>query len=257
MNQNKSSALSTSVKELGKWYHKIDLGLGVTTPGDRNQALAYALFSEYLPENLEEKTVLDLGTNACGLSLEFAKRGAKVVAVESSPFYCKQAKFVVEHFGLIDNIQIVNADVFDILELGSFDFVCYVGLAYHIRHPQLVFDMLSHMTKERIFFSTQVMPGNALALRSRAQSFRPSDAPLGSLYNYKGTPYGYEATELIFLEMCAASGFRQVEVISRKPHPGESDGNYLGNSLYCTAIAATEPTRLPSLRRPPNFRRII
>lgn len=242
--------LLSAIQKLGKWYHKIELGHGITTPGNRNQSLTYALLSQYLPKNLESKTVLDLGANACGLSVEFAKRGANVLAVEYSNIYCQQAKFVVEHFGLTKKIQIVDGDLFDIMELGVFDYVCYLALAYHIRYPQLAFDMLGHMTRERIFFSTQIVPGESLILQNRAESERPSGSPMGTLY-------GYKPTELMTLEMCSAAGFRDVELISRQPHPGESEGNYLGHQIYCTAKAPVKVVSLPSLRLPPKFKNVL
>jgi tRNA (mo5U34)-methyltransferase len=94
---------SQRITALGNWYHRIDLGNGVVTPGIRNQALVFNVYEKHLPA-ISGLRVLDLGANACGLSIEFAKRGASVVAVERSPVYVEQARFVVSHLGLSDRI---------------------------------------------------------------------------------------------------------------------------------------------------------
>jgi len=77
-----SEATSVGLHEFGDWYHRIDLGDGLVTPGDRNQSLVFSLYADLLPRDLSGCSVLDLGANACGLSIEFAKRGASVVAIE-------------------------------------------------------------------------------------------------------------------------------------------------------------------------------
>ena len=89
--------------------------------------------------------MLDIGANACGLSLEFARRGASVVAIEKSPTYVKQANFVVKELQLNRQIEICQCDIFDAIDLGDFDIISYVGLSYHLRHPQLALDMLSNI----------------------------------------------------------------------------------------------------------------
>jgi hypothetical protein len=50
--------------ELAPWYHRIDLGDGLVTPGTRNQGLVFDLYRELLPSDLSGLTVLDLGANA-------------------------------------------------------------------------------------------------------------------------------------------------------------------------------------------------
>lgn len=227
--------LAAKVQSLGNWYHRIDLGNGVITPGDRNQALTFNLYKSHLPADLTGKRVLDLGANACGLSIEFAKRGADVVAVEYSVTYVKQAEFILDHFGLADRVKVVRCDLFDVLDLGQFDIVAYVGLFYHIRYPQLSLDMLSSVCTDKLLVSTQTIPGDGLQMVNRARSTK--DRKPGELY-------GWEPTETLFADMVAHAGFKNVKLLSTAPHAGEEKGNILGNRSYYIADAGAV-TKVP------------
>lgn len=221
-------SLSQSVQSLGKWYHRIDLGDGIITPGDRNQTLTYNLYKDHLPVDLSGLRILDLGANACGLSIEFAKRGANVVAVEHGVIYEKQAEFILNHFGLSHKVEILRRDLFDILDLGQFDIVAYVGLFYHIRYPQLSLDMLSSMCTGKLLVSTQTIPGTGLQMANRARHVK----------NRKpGELYGWEPTEPLFSDMISQAGFKNVKLLSTAPHAGEDAENKLGNRSYFIAEA--------------------
>jgi tRNA (mo5U34)-methyltransferase len=62
------------------WYHTVDLGNGLVTPGDydfRDQIGSFGL-----PDDLRGKRVLDIGSATGYFAFEFEKRGAEVVSVE-------------------------------------------------------------------------------------------------------------------------------------------------------------------------------
>ena len=62
------------------WYHTVDLGNGLVTPGDydfRDQINSFGF-----PEDLRGKRVLDIGSATGYFAFEFEKRGAEVVSVE-------------------------------------------------------------------------------------------------------------------------------------------------------------------------------
>src|SRR5262245_29938572 len=97
---------------LGAWYHRLELPDGTVTPGDRDQTLVYRLYEPHLPAELTGLRVLDLGANACGLAIEFAKRGATVTAVDSESRYLYQAQWVLETFGLEDRVELITGSVY-------------------------------------------------------------------------------------------------------------------------------------------------
>lgn len=227
--------IEKKLQDLGEWYHKIDLGDGIYTPGTRNQSLTYNIYKEYLPENMEGLTVLDLGANACGFSIEFAKRGATVVAIEHNDLYIKQAEFVINHLGLEDKFKLIQNDVFSAINLGQFDIVLYVGLSYHLRYPQLAMDMIGRLCKSKLLCSTQLSKQDGLLMENRAR------AELKTLQ-------GWEPTELTFSYMIKLANFKNIQVVSRSPHKGEEPRNKLGNAIYFYAEAPDSPVlKLPFL----------
>ena len=226
-----------TIDQLGSWYHKINLGGGSVTPGKRNQEIVFNLYENHIQSDLTGATVLDLGANACGLSVEFAKRGASVVAVENSVTYTKQAEFVIHRLGLHDRIKIKRIDLFQTHSLGKFDFVAYLGLSYHIRHPQLALDMISHHCSGKLLASTQTIPGDKLTMMNRARHKQNRES---------GELYGWEPTENLFADMMAHAGFTNTQLVSRAPHPGEDENNIAGNAAYYIADAGS-PVPLPFL----------
>ncbi len=66
-----------------EWYHTIDLGGGITTPGAYNLE---PLLPHYgLPASLEGKSVLDVGPGHGYFAFEFERRGAAKVATSELP----------------------------------------------------------------------------------------------------------------------------------------------------------------------------
>ncbi len=62
------------------WYHTIDLGSGLVTPGDYDYRAAVASFP--FPDDMHGLTVLDVGSATGFFAFEFERRGADVVSVE-------------------------------------------------------------------------------------------------------------------------------------------------------------------------------
>jgi 2-polyprenyl-3-methyl-5-hydroxy-6-metoxy-1,4-benzoquinol methylase len=62
------------------WYHTIDLGHGLVTPGDYDFRPALPEF--HIPADLTGKKVLDVGAGTGFFTFEFEKRGASVTAVD-------------------------------------------------------------------------------------------------------------------------------------------------------------------------------
>ena len=112
------------------WFHTIDLGDGIITPG--NQNCQDTLYRIEIPIDLAGLTVLDIGCNDGFFSFECERRGAKVMAFDTFP---ETALFCKEILG--SNINVFRADLMTWDTDEQFDLVLFMGVLYHLRHPFL------------------------------------------------------------------------------------------------------------------------
>jgi tRNA (mo5U34)-methyltransferase len=147
--------LQAEVDAISGWYHSIDLGDGVVTPGISSPS--NTIRRELLP-NFEGRTVLDIGAWDGYWSFEAMKRGAsQVVAIDDFSDYlgsldqrdrpgwqtfdlCRDA-LGFDH----EACQRIEMSVYDISEerLGRFDVVFCFGVLYHLRYPLLALDRIA------------------------------------------------------------------------------------------------------------------
>jgi tRNA (mo5U34)-methyltransferase len=152
--------IRSRVRELGDWFHNLDLKGVQTAPGhflgDYPRSFWRAL-ENLLPWDLTGKTVLDVGCNAGFFSIEMKKRGAaRVVGIDSDERYLAQARLAVEVAET--EVELRKLDVYHVAELGErFDIVLFMGVLYHLRHPLLALDLLrEHACKDLLLVQTLV-----------------------------------------------------------------------------------------------------
>jgi tRNA (mo5U34)-methyltransferase len=158
-------ALRARIAQIEVWYHRIDLGGGIETPGHFRMAdwLPHYRF----PERLDGKRVLDVGASSGFFSYEFERRGAaEVVAVELpswaahdwTPRYRRElaARSAaeaqdVDRVAMRDGFTLVGEALgstrvrrvwksiyeLDPDELGTFDIVFSGAMLMHVRDPIL------------------------------------------------------------------------------------------------------------------------
>ena len=143
------------------WWHKIDLGYGVITPGhvDISATVPYL----QLPERLNGQTVCDVGAWDGGYSFECEKRGASdVLATDwfcwEGPGWGKKASFELARQALGSRVRDCTVDVLalDPGQLGTFDIVLFLGVLYHMRHPLLALEKVASLTREMLVLETHV-----------------------------------------------------------------------------------------------------
>jgi tRNA (mo5U34)-methyltransferase len=160
----------TMQTELIRWWHGgMNLGGGMFTKGisqpERNLLPAIAL-----PQDLNGKTVLDIGTWDGYMAFECERRGAsRVVAVDSfvwseaykevDPKATGRAGFDLAHSLLDSKVEAVECEVLDLspAQLGTFDIVLFLGVLYHMRHPLLALERVAAMTKELLIIESHVI----------------------------------------------------------------------------------------------------
>ncbi len=154
----------TEIKQLAPWFHNIHLPDGTQTApkhflGDFPK-FKWDKIQDSIPEDLEGWKVLDIGCNAGFYSLELAKRGADVLAIDLDEHYLRQAKWAAKEFGLDDKIRFEQMQVYDLAHTEEqFDLVWFMGVFYHLRYPMLAMDILSQKVKKMMVFQTLSLPG--------------------------------------------------------------------------------------------------
>ncbi len=209
-----------------RWYHTIDLGNGIETPGEYDHRSALPHYG--LPGDLTGKTVLDVGPAHGFFSFEFEKRQARrVVAVElprwsdhdSSP----ALKKVFREGGTDDTsgdylhgaldlaIRIRRSKVermfYNIYQIspetvGVFDIVFCGALLIHLSDPLRALYALRSVTGEYALISTPV-DFLSLNLKPRARFY---GTLLGQSF--------WEPNMKCLMQWALAAGFSKVEKVA-------------------------------------------
>ena len=159
--------LKARIEALGPWFHNIDLGGTWTAPDHflgNYPAQKFRHFAPHLPEDMSGKSVLDIGCNAGFYSIEMKKRGAgRVLGVDSDDRYLAQARLASETLGF-DDIEFAKLDVYDVGAIGErFDFVIFMGVLYHLRHPLLALDLIrEHVAGDMLLFQSMQRGSNEI-----------------------------------------------------------------------------------------------
>ena len=172
--------IESRVRELGPWFHNIDLG-GVWTAPDHFLGdypnVKFKGFAHALPADMTGKSVLDIGCNAGFYAMELKRRGAaRVVGTDSDDDYLAQARFAAEVKGYTD-IEWVKMDVYDVAALGErFDFVVFMGVLYHLRHPLLALDLIrEHVAGDWMLFQSLQRGSEEVFTAEREYPFTRTD----------------------------------------------------------------------------------
>lgn len=157
--------LRRRVDSIASWYHRIDLGDGVETPG--HLRMTDYLRHYHFPERMDGMRVLDVGASTGFFAYEFERRGAaEVVAVELpswgahdwTPRYRRELmqktdseKTTIDREVMFDGFTIVGEalgskrvrriwkTIYELNreELGTFDIVFSGAMLMHVRDPVL------------------------------------------------------------------------------------------------------------------------
>jgi tRNA (mo5U34)-methyltransferase len=160
--------VEAKIKQLGKWFHNLDLN-GVQTAPDHFLGdypnVKWSRLQNFIPVDLRGKSVLDIGCNAGFYSLQMKRRGAeRVLAIDSDPDYLVQARFAAEVMGL--EIEFREMSAFETPSLKEqFDLVLFMGVLYHLRYPLLALDLLAeYVVKDRFIFQSLTRGSDEVAL---------------------------------------------------------------------------------------------
>ena len=250
-----SVELQQELQALGPWYHRITVE-GIETPAKTtgNIKAKFGLIEKYLPSDLNGAKVLDLGCNAGGISIEFAKRGANCLGIEAAPLFFNQALWLRRRLGMEDRLRFINASAYAVASLKEkFDIVLCLGIVYHLRHPQLALDACREVCSNLMFVNAPVLRTDASVMESRfdrnppVRKFIPHDDEARYDWWYPSKP-ALEA-------MLIVAGFENVEMIQSAERPFVSSAEGWDNSsafptgtvLYCAHAGAPKDATVSRL----------
>ena len=133
-----------------RWYQTFEIVPGVFTPGmlRTNAKESFDYFG--IPPDLRGKQVLEIGTWDGPIAFEAEARGATVTALDiQDP---SRTGFNVAKEILKSNVTYIQGSVYDAAKLlgpgKTFDYIFFLGVFYHLKHPILAFEELSKLLND-------------------------------------------------------------------------------------------------------------
>jgi tRNA (mo5U34)-methyltransferase len=159
-------AIRLRVAQHPRWYHRIELGPGFTTPGVHDSPAALAQLDALgLPADCRGLRVLDVGCRDGFFAFELERRGATVVGLDyaepTATGFAIAAEILGSHVEyVVDNVYNLSSERY-----GTFDLALFLGVLYHLRNPMLALDRVRGVVKPgaALWVETQMTPNAALA----------------------------------------------------------------------------------------------
>jgi tRNA (mo5U34)-methyltransferase len=208
-----------AIERVAFWWHAIDLGGGVLTPGIKGGGgdfMQRELEALKLPD-LHGRSVLDIGAWDGFYSFAAERLGAgRVVALDhfawEQPSLGGGSGFDIAHRILDSSVEKLHRDFMtcDVDALGRFDVVLFLGVLYHLEEPLTALRRLYALTGDVAVIETA-----AVDVPDRPDSplleFYPADELGGDATNW------YAPNLPALHGMCRAAGFSRVETIAGPP----------------------------------------
>jgi tRNA (mo5U34)-methyltransferase len=225
------------------WWHSIDLGEGVVTPGFNGLDFLRSEWDALSVPDLQGRSVLDVGAWDGYFSFEAERHGARAVTALDHYVWSLDIAGQQEHWrrcseqgvipppyhqtefwrphelpgkeGFDTASRILGSEVRGVVDdfmecelkdLGVFDVVLYLGVLYHMEDPMRALRRVAKVTREVAIITTQAVSVPGFEDRSLLEFF-----PGGELNNDVSN---WWAPSVIALEgLCRAAGFSDVRLL--------------------------------------------
>ncbi len=199
------------------WFHKIDLGNGIVTPGHDNSA--EKLLRIGIPADLSGKSVLDVGAWDGFFSFEAERCGAeRVVAIDPNAWrvpvgpdnpWSGQEGFNLARRVLGSRVEDVDIGLDELTpeRIGRFDVVLFLGVFYHLPDPLPIFERVANVTAERLIVETHA---DLVWMRRPAMVYYPGSELSHDPSNWWGP------NAALVRDLLLSYGFERVEVVSKR-----------------------------------------
>lgn len=228
-NQARTQRTAAQIEELRRlgWYHSIECADGTVIPGLQSiEHLKLRCAQFPIPQDLRGKRVLDIGAWDGWFSFEMERRGASVVAVDSTP----NKTFLQAREMLGSKVEYVVEDVCRLTpeRLGYFDIVLFLGVLYHLKHPLLGLEKVCELATEMVCVESFVTDdGSDMAAPTRLEFYEKTEL-CGQFDNW----FGPNVPAL--LAMCRTVGFARVQFES-----------VIGDRAHVTCFRKWQPVENP------------
>ena len=195
------------------WFHQIDLGHGIITPGW--ERTAEKVSGLQLPDDLSGRTVLDVGAWDGFFSFEAERRGAAHVV--AADWFCWASPggrwdgrgFDIAHWALQSRVEKRYIPVEDIgpATLGMFDYVLFLGVLYHAQDPMRYLRNVYSVCRGTTIIESHV---DALDYDRPAMVFYPGDTLNRDPTNFWGP------NRQCILEMLYECGYARIDIVSER-----------------------------------------
>jgi tRNA (mo5U34)-methyltransferase len=189
------------------WYHSIELPDGGVIEGVVPlERLKWRIAQFPIEQDLRGKRVLDVGAWDGWFSFEMERRGADVVAVDSS----EQTRFLTARELLGSEVEYVIEDICRLTpeRVGYFDIVLFFGVLYHVKHPLLALERVCELCKADAYIESYVTDCGDNPMAIPAMEFYETTELRGQFDNWIGP------NTACLLAMCRAAGFARVQLES-------------------------------------------
>ncbi len=191
----------------GSWWHSIDLGNGLVTPGVHSLTELQGIYhSLELPEDLSGKTLLDIGCWDGFYTFETERQGATVTSIDC----WHPSNYFAAHKALNSKARFHERSVYEIGNdnLGAFDIVLFMGVLYHLRHPLLALENVCELTRDFALIESHII-----------DKMREGGEPAMEFYEFDELGGQYDnwwAPNLeCMVQMVRSAGFARVELLFR------------------------------------------
>ena len=237
------------------WFHSIDVGNGVVTPGQKSSKLLELELSRLKLPSLHGKSILDVGAWDGYFSFECEKLGARRICALDHYVWCmdlyQQQKYYQNclnnnstpipyenlpanwkphdmpgksgfdsaHLLLKSNVEqkVLNFMSCDIVEIGCFDIVLFLGVLYHLKNPFESIKRIAMISHELAIIETAAIIIEGSEDKALFEFYGKNEF-IGDVGNW------WAPNKKALIDMCLASGFKTADVVNIIPHI-ESDGN--------------------------------
>ncbi len=192
------------------WHHSMDFPDGEHVEGYIPICVLRERYRDLsLPEDLSGRTALDIGAWDGWFSFEMERHGADVTAVDLAGV----ENFLHAHRRFSSAVKYVVADVYDppSCEIGRFDYVLFLGVLYHLRHPLLALETVCALTRDMAVVDSFVVDEgerSRVAAPAPFMEFHETDELGGNRDNWFGP------TVPCLMALCRSAGFARVEYVN-------------------------------------------